>query len=120
MRIATQLEREGSAGDSAAGIHLQPRPESLPPHENSGQLLEAWKDIAAYMRRDVRTVQRWEKLLELPIHRLTDSRSGSVFAYKRELDAWREMRAFKVEPCQTELITVNKAPEIQTPKITME
>src|SRR4051794_23029915 len=57
------------------------------------QLLEAWKDIAAYLRRDIRTVQRWERSLGLPIHRFQDSRSGPVFAYKSELDSWRDKRA---------------------------
>ena len=50
--------------------------------------LESWKDIAGYFKRDVRTIQRWEKSLGLPIHRFQNSRSGPVFAYKSELEAW--------------------------------
>jgi hypothetical protein len=31
--------------------------------------LDSWKEIAAYLKRDVRTVQRWEKREEMPVHR---------------------------------------------------
>ena len=41
--------------------------------------LESWKEIAAYLRRDVRTVQRWERHERLPIHRLP-SKVGGVYA----------------------------------------
>jgi hypothetical protein len=125
MGISTHVEQESRTGDSSvnransdpsAAIHLQPRSQSLALHEGPEQLLEAWKDIAAYMRRDVRTVQRWEKLLWLPIHRLQDSRSGSVFAYKRELDAWRETRALQIEACQAKVTAPGNAPETKTPE----
>lgn len=50
--------------------------------------LESWKEIAAYLKRDVRTVQRWEKRENLPIHRHLHNKLGTVYAYKGELDAW--------------------------------
>lgn len=50
--------------------------------------LESWKEIASYLGKDVRTVQRWEKREELPVHRLLHEKQGSVYAYKSELDAW--------------------------------
>ncbi len=31
--------------------------------------LNSWKEIAAYLNRDVTTVQRWEKREAMPIHR---------------------------------------------------
>ena len=49
--------------------------------------LESWGEIASYLRREIRTVQRWERLHSLPVHRLP---TGSVYAYRSELDAWRE------------------------------
>jgi hypothetical protein len=49
--------------------------------------LESWKEIAAYLKRDVRTVQRWEKREALPIHRHVHDKLGTVYAYKLELDA---------------------------------
>jgi hypothetical protein len=54
--------------------------------------LESWKEIAAYLKRDVTTVQRWEKREGLPIHRHLHDKSGSVFALKHELDRWRRAR----------------------------
>lgn len=50
--------------------------------------LSSWKEIAAYLNRDVRTVQRWEKSEKLPVRRLRHAQRGSVFAYARELDSW--------------------------------
>jgi TolB-like protein len=58
-----------------------------------GRRLESWKEIAAYLGRDVTTVRRWEKREGLPVHRLHHSRLGSVYAYTAELDAWRNERA---------------------------
>src|SRR5712664_3064028 len=58
-----------------------------------GRRLESWKEIAAYLGRDVTTVRRWEKREGLPVHRLHHSKLGSVYAYTRELDAWRTERA---------------------------
>lgn len=55
--------------------------------------LDSWKEIAAYLKRGVRTVQRWEQSDGLPVHRLGSERTGSVFAYKSELDAWWQARA---------------------------
>jgi tetratricopeptide (TPR) repeat protein/TolB-like protein len=53
-------------------------------------VLDSWKEIAAYLKRDVRTCQRWERELGLPVHRLDESPRARVFAYKDEIDAWRE------------------------------
>jgi TolB-like protein/tetratricopeptide (TPR) repeat protein len=61
--------------------------------DSRSQRLEAWKEIAAYLGRDVTTVRRWEKREGLPVHRLHHSKLGSVYAYTRELDAWRTERA---------------------------
>src|SRR5882672_6463813 len=59
--------------------------------------LDSWKEIAAYLGREVRTVQGWEKNEALPIHRHQHARLGSVYAFKPELDAWRESRKAVVE-----------------------
>lgn len=50
--------------------------------------LDSWKEIAAYLRRGARTVQRWEREEGLPVHRLPHEKLGSVYAFKSELDAW--------------------------------
>jgi len=66
-----------------------PNAEPLPGPEDR---LDSWKEIAAYLKRGVRTVQRWERLNGLPVHRLELDRQGAVYAYKPELDAWWESR----------------------------
>ncbi len=53
-----------------------------------GERLDSWKEIAAYLKREVRTVQRWEKKEGLPVRRHLHDKLGSVYAYKTELDAW--------------------------------
>ncbi len=62
--------------------------------------LESWKEIAAYLNREVRTVQLWEKSEGLPIHRLQHSRQGSVYAFKAELDAWQNARKSSPLPAE--------------------
>ena len=53
-----------------------------------GAQLNGWKEIAAYLGRSVRTVQRWEKDFGLPVRRFGLSKPESVFAMPREIDAW--------------------------------
>jgi hypothetical protein len=49
--------------------------------------LSSWKEIAAYLGKGVRTVQRWEQQFGLPIRR-PNSKSHVIFALPQELDAW--------------------------------
>jgi TolB-like protein len=51
--------------------------------------LDSWKEIAAYLRRSVRTVRRWERDEGLPVHRQMHRSLASVYAYRSEIDAWR-------------------------------
>jgi Tol biopolymer transport system component len=70
----------------------------------TGDRLDSWKEIAAYLKRSVRTVTRWEREEGLPIHRHLHSKSGSVYAYKAELDAWWASRKEDIggPPVETE------------------
>ena len=54
--------------------------------------LDSWKEIASYLGRGIRTVQRWEREEGLPVHRLDHVKRGSVYASRRELTAWWESR----------------------------
>src|SRR5271155_2930656 len=54
--------------------------------------LDSWKEIAAYLGRDVTTVQRWEKRESMPVHRHVHDKRGSVYALAPELDAWLKTR----------------------------
>jgi Tol biopolymer transport system component len=58
--------------------------------------LDSWKEIAAYLRRDVSTVQRWEKREGMPVHRHLHDKQGSVSALRTELDAWSQSRRVRV------------------------
>lgn len=60
--------------------------------------LDSWKEIASYLKKGIRTVQRWERTEGLPVRRLGQDRSGSVFAYKSELDEWLEAQSGKADP----------------------
>lgn len=52
------------------------------------QFLSGWKEIANYLGKGVRTVQRYERELGLPVRRPAGKPTGSVVATKAELDAW--------------------------------
>ena len=54
--------------------------------------LDSWKEIAAYLGRGIRTVQRWEREEGLPVHRLAHDKRGSIYARREELAAWWESR----------------------------
>src|ERR1700686_4233056 len=51
--------------------------------------LDSWKEIASYLRREVRTVQLWEKREGLPVHRHFHKRLGSVYALRSEIESWK-------------------------------
>jgi hypothetical protein len=50
--------------------------------------LQSWKEIADYLNRGVRTVQRWEQGFGLPVHRPAGRDRSSVLALPEELDDW--------------------------------
>ena len=68
-----------------------------PPASSGGVRLESWKEVAAYLHRTVRTVQRWEREQGLPVHRLKHNRLASIYAYPEELDRWWEARRLVLE-----------------------
>ncbi len=68
-------------------------PPATPPRERPREdRLDSWKEIAAYLKRDVTTVQRWEKREGMPVHRHLHDKMGSVYASRAELDAWTRRR----------------------------
>jgi hypothetical protein len=64
----------------------QPQPATTP-------TLNSWKEIAVYLGRGVRTVQRWQLELRLPVHRIRQTPRSPVFAYISELDEWLRRQA---------------------------
>lgn len=63
---------------------------SSTPDQPQGNRLDSWKEIAAYLNRDVRTVQRWEKTAALPVRRLSKPGLRAVYAYTADLDRWQQ------------------------------
>lgn len=66
---------------------------STPDHR---ERLESWKEIAAYLNRSVSTAQRWARAEGLPVQRLPHAKSGSVFAYRGEIDEWWRVRSARL------------------------
>jgi Tol biopolymer transport system component len=60
--------------------------------------LDSWKEIAAYLDRDVTTVQRWERREGMPVHRHLHDKMGSVYAFRADLDAWARSRNLQAAP----------------------
>jgi type IV secretory pathway VirJ component len=56
-------------------------------------VLNSWKEISAYSRKGVRTVQRWEAVSAFPVHRPSGKRRSSVFALSEEVDHWLQSRS---------------------------
>jgi hypothetical protein len=54
--------------------------------------LQSWKEIAAYLKRTVRSVQRWERNAGLPVRRMRAGDRGSVLAFRSEIDRWLHSR----------------------------
>src|SRR5690348_17830480 len=70
----------------------EPPIQVTPPFLKPEDRLDSWKEIAAYLNRDVTTVQRWEKREGMPVHRHLHDKLGSVYASRVELDAWTRSR----------------------------
>lgn len=74
---------------------MDPQVTDRPPIENPPapeKRLDSWKEIAAWLNRDVTTAQRWEKREGMPVHRHAHEKRGSVYALASELDAWLQSR----------------------------
>jgi hypothetical protein len=52
------------------------------------RVLTSWKEIAAYLGKGVRTVQRWERMFGLPVRRPVSASHKAVLAFPEEIDAW--------------------------------
>lgn len=74
---------------------------SAPANREHGDRLDSWKEIAAHLKRTIRTVQRWEKREGLPVHGHIHMRGRTVYALKEEIDVWLTARGqYHVESSQ--------------------
>jgi hypothetical protein len=80
-------------------------------HNPNGVLLNSWKEIANYLGRGVRTVQRWEHDLGLPVRRPWGRSRSTVMAISDELDAWLRTAPTHELPQPSEGMTLVSEPE---------
>jgi tetratricopeptide (TPR) repeat protein len=74
--------------------------------------LDSWKEIANFFKREVRTVQLWERHESLPVHRHQHRKLGTVYAYKPELIRWWKVRCRR-SPDGQKATTQKASPEGQ-------
>jgi hypothetical protein len=98
-----------------AGLSIVPITEAFPQRSR----LNSWKEIAVYLDRGVRTVQRWEQELGLPVYRIAKNDRGPVFAYCHEIDRWLEACAKNpqlsrviAQPALARQIALKHSPEV--------
>lgn len=75
------------------------QPTGSPP-QSSTERLDSWKEIAVYLKRDERTVRRWEAE-GMPVHRQVHKKQASVYAYRTEIDAWRRNGQQRLDESQS-------------------
>lgn len=73
------------------------KPLSSQQEQAHGERLESWKEIAVFLGKGVRTVQRWEQTENLPVRRHQHERAGTVYAYKSEILEWYQGRQLALE-----------------------
>lgn len=67
------------------------------PLAEAPQFLSGWKEVANFLGKGVRTVQRYERELGLPVRRPAGKARGSVVAVKAELDGWVKASPYREE-----------------------
>jgi len=83
--------------DREAGAHF------VQANGRDRKVLGSWKEIAAYLGKGVRTVQRWENELGLPVRRPNGATKGVVYASPDELDRWLNMQwARRIAPIKAD------------------
>jgi Tol biopolymer transport system component len=105
-----------------AGRGLQSRPMAetspgAPPVGLAADRLDSWKEIAGYLKRDVTTVQRWEKREGMPVRRHIHDKMGSVYAFRSELDTWARSRNLPLIGDDTETDPIRIGPDHSTTAI---
>jgi Tol biopolymer transport system component len=90
-QVAARLSRPGAVSTSSRGPAEAQGKAATADTSLEGRL-DSWKEIAAYLGRSVRTVQRWEREEGLPVHRHLHDKRGSIYARKEEVAAWWESR----------------------------
>jgi len=88
---------EKNAGETRTEGTVTPGAEGVSREMTGAERLHSWKEIAAYLRHGLRTVQRWEQAEGLPVHRHAHEKRDAVYAYPEELDAWWSSRRARLD-----------------------
>ena len=88
----------------------KPIPTAHSPEPPPEERLDSWKEIAAYLKRDIRTVQRWEKEQSLPVYRHIHRRQGTVYAFRPEVETWWRNGQERLEALEREAQKEKRAP----------
>ncbi|MBP8273950.1 MAG: hypothetical protein KAY59_05930 [Acidobacteria bacterium] len=78
----------------------------------SSDALQGWKDIANYLGRSVRAVQRWERELGLPVRRIKTTDGQTVYAQRCEIDEWKKSRDLPKPQPEDDEVPVATAPVV--------
>jgi hypothetical protein len=79
----------------------------------STRILNSWKEIAAHLGRGVRTVQRWEQELGLPVRRPRGKSRSAVIALAADLDEWLHRAPVSLGPASNGNVTVPESGPLQ-------
>jgi hypothetical protein len=94
-------------------LTLQPglaRPPQVEHAPAAAKRLLSWKEVAGYLKCNIRSVQRWERGEGLPGHRHIHQKGSTVYAYSNELDAWLWNR----RPLESSRPAAPKIPTVET------
>jgi hypothetical protein len=88
--IATRPQHLPPAVDSSSP---QAGRTAVQPSPDAHKALQSWKEIASELNRGIRTVQRWERTLGLPVRRVGKGPRCPVIAFRDELHQWLRTKA---------------------------
>lgn len=74
------------------GGHMAQQDHLYPAAGVTDDLLQSWKEIAVFLGKGVRTVQRWEAKEGLPVRRHRHQKGCTIYAFKSELREWYTRR----------------------------
>ncbi len=81
---------------------------------NPTGVFTCWKEIASYLGKGVRTVQRWENQFGLPVQRPNSKSKGTVRASRQELDVWLHNRWSSRSPHTWAAVQLSASENIKT------
>ena len=88
---STQIQGRAARDNHSDQVLQNLDPMSVSPERDAREnrrILNSWKEIASYMGRGVRTVQRYEQAYGLPVRRPAGRDRTAVMALSEELDRW--------------------------------